>query len=171
MRPRRGQFKHKLAGALKHTVDVSSSGANFNAFTNASRVYISTENPVSTSPDQVKAGSRVRGIKFDINIANSDAVGTLQIFDWYLFFDKQNTLSLPDPRSAGTSPLKANVLIQGMEMIYAGTPTKRHGYVKIPPKFQKLDVGDEVYLVYQSRLNLGATDSFCFKAIFKEISP
>lgn len=153
----------------KHVVDNSSQGANFSTGINTVVIYQGIDNPATNTGTQVGTGNHIRGINLELNVANSSAVGTLQILDWYIIVDPSNTFTLADPLNAGASNIKSFIFKQGMEMLYAGTPLKKTGFIKFPKKVQKIIQGQTCYLVFRTRNNLLATDSFCWKAIFKEI--
>lgn len=153
---------------FKHIVDVSSVGANFSTGTNSALIIEGIDNPSTTTGTDVGTGRHVMGMNFDLNIANTTGVLNSQVIDWYIFYNPADSIPFPDPTNVGGSGQRKFVLKQGMEMLQGGVVNHLTGYIKFPRVYQKFNKNDKIYIVWKSRINLGATDNFCFKAIFKE---
>lgn len=150
---------------VKHIVDSSTIGSNLSLGNNAVTIVEAVDNPVIANTFDAATGSIIKAVHFEINVSSISGV---QVLDWYLQFLPAGQTTNPNPTAVGSDNLKDYIFHQGMEMLTTGTPSKKIGFIKIPKKWQKLHRGDSIEIVYRSRLNLGANDCFCFKAIYLE---
>lgn len=157
---------------VKHIVDITDLLSTGNA-TVVHPLVQAVDNPVLANAGQVATGSIVHSLILNINIASTETGATVSAIrvDWYLIFNQKGLIvapNFPAPQAVGIDQNKDLVFKQGMEMTNNTVPVLLKGAVKIPKKWQHLNRGDEIDLVYRFSSATANASSLCCKAIYRE---
>lgn len=157
---------------VKHIVDNSTIGANLNTAGLVTTLIAGQDNPVLANANQVATGSKVYRLFIEMNYMFTGlgpGLGVPNVLDVAIRFNPQGSLPTLDPRNVGVDPSKPFVIYQTMLMSQGGSLEKKIGPIKIPKKYARYGNLDVLEIWCRSRQNGGANESFCYKAIFKEI--
>lgn len=162
---------HRSLAKYKHVVDVTTLATDFSGGVQTTDIILSTDNPVIGNTTNVMARARVMLLtSIEISFYTTKVIPADQIYDSYILFNPQATLTPVSPRGVGSSNLKSYVIWQGHVVHVGGNPaSKWTGKIRIPRKYQRFMNADKLQFVFISTRANGATDNFIFKCIYKEV--
>ncbi len=159
---------------IKHVVD---SQQSIPAGTEIDVALInSVENAVSTNATENDQGSYVRSIFLNVQVVpTTDATGLINNVYMYLFGNPNaviNTIQFPPVNEVGTSATRNLIFHQEMAMMSDSNDsipiTLFKGVLKLPKKFQRMGVGDQVSVKIGTPAG-GAVVNACVQCIYKEV--
>lgn len=121
----------------------------------------------TTNPTNVEAGHGIRAIYADINMNVEGSLTTNN--NWYIVKLKLGQ-TIPIPGAEGTSAVRNQILKSGMEMmpgINHGPSRQRIGWIKIPPRMQRLAENEYFMFAYYVAAAGNVADT-CWKFIYKD---
>ncbi len=160
--------------SIKHVVD--SRGLVITDAQSITDVINTEENPVSTSPNQVQAGSTVHSIYLRVEVRGG-AVATSGPENIYLGVYKNPGANLTPPNidSVGSSDNRRWFIHQEMLML---TPTTAEGgfprtlfkgVIKLPRAYKRQAIDDKLQVILQQKAGeVNQTTIFCIQCIYKE---
>ncbi len=173
--PYRGRsLRMRPINTLKHTVDRQDTlpaGTEIDI-----RLVRAVENAVSTTAVDCDVGSHVRSIFVNIQVINStNAVGAINNAYCYFYGNPGASITLtdfPPVNAVGASNLRKQIFHQEMAMLSDANDsipiTLFKGVLKIPRKFTRLGVADEINVRVGTPTGGAELDS-CVQCIYKEI--
>ncbi len=172
--PFRNRNRMHPINTLKHVID--NQGATVGGGTTDITLVSAVENAVSTTPDANDVGSHVRSIFLNVQVVNTvDATGLVNNIYFYLFGNPGNNIpgaTLPNANAVGSSDSRKQIFHQEMAMLSDANDsipiTMFKGVIRIPKKFQRLGVNDEIGIRITSPTG-GPEATFCVQCIYKEI--
>ncbi len=117
-----------------------------------------------TADVDVGVGSKARWVQVEFNLS-AETTGNTNTLHWMIVKNPGNLIVF-NPLTYGQSNKKF-VFQRGMEMIVKNVSTlfKRIVFVRIPPRYKRMDEDDKISFVY--RASLADTLNFCMRATAK----
>ncbi len=127
------------------------------------------ENPVLANNNECSFGSNIKAVYVIIDVCGLGGTGVLNVADFYISKNPGNNLTLPNPRTWGSSNEKKFIFKVWRFMIMrnqdGNMPFHWEGWIKIPRRYQRMGTADELQfaIVCSSSLTGHATFSFLYK--------
>lgn len=168
---------------LKHVVDnifVSQNSSYAGGAPLVTQIAIGTVNPNSyTTQQQVRNGSLIKKLTLQVDLIDHN-VNTVDIYDWFVWFNIGGNQPRPTANLVNTSPIKNQVFHQDGAMFLAEQITAAGVYmprtaswrveINLPRSLCQINENDVLEFVLQGGPNT-TTTHMKVKVIYKEIFP
>ncbi len=106
--------------------------------------------PTTASAISVERGSTIKAIYLSLDICGLAATGVLQTTSVYMVKNPGTNLTLPAPRTEGTSNEKKFIFktwnYMTMRNQDGNPPYHWEGWIKIPKRYQRMGTNDEIQM-------------------------